>query len=211
MAEEKNEFEKTKELTQDELMNVINTDYGVKLKMNDVKAGHHVLMKILAPVAIKSYAYGGAEKQSHNIKCFYESPEIEGFELLVQVGEGAAERLKERYPNDSYVGMYAFFSRTLYQGNYPQFINPIPDYSKPKNKDELFAKKATAKETIAAAAQGTAKLDLSGFDEFKGQYIAKMKGNNMVPNPTHMVGSFMGYQEGERIAELIEKCKDALK
>ena len=53
--------------------------------------------------------------------------------------------------------------------------------------------------------------DLSKFDEFKVKYLAMVKNANMQPNPVHMVGSFIATNEKERIAELIEKCKEALK
>ena len=55
------------------------------------------------------------------------------------------------------------------------------------------------------------KPDLSKFDEFKVKYLAMLKSANMQPNPVHMVGSFIATNEKERVKELIEKCKEALK
>ena len=55
------------------------------------------------------------------------------------------------------------------------------------------------------------KPDLSKFDEFRVKYLTMLKSANMQPNAVHMVGSFIATNEKERVAELIEKCKEALK
>ena len=55
------------------------------------------------------------------------------------------------------------------------------------------------------------KPDLSKFDEFKVKYLAMVKTANMQPNAVHMVGSFIATNEKDRVKELIEKCKEALK
>lgn len=55
------------------------------------------------------------------------------------------------------------------------------------------------------------KPDLSKFEEFKGKYLTMLKNANMQPNPVHMVGSFIATYEKDRVKELIEKCKEALK
>ena len=55
------------------------------------------------------------------------------------------------------------------------------------------------------------KPDLSKFDEFKVKYLAMVKSANMQPNAVHMVGSFIATNEKERVKDLIEKCKEALK
>lgn len=53
--------------------------------------------------------------------------------------------------------------------------------------------------------------DLSKFDEFRIKYLAMLKSANMQPNAVHMLGSFIATYEKERVAKLIEKCKEALK
>ena len=63
----------------------------------------------------------------------------------------------------------------------------------------------------AQAAISSSKLDLSKFDVFKQKYIESVQKAGMQPNPVHMLGSFIAHTERERVAELIEKCKEALK
>lgn len=138
--ENKQEFEKTKLMTPEQVKEIISTNFGVKLKMNEVKAGHHVIMKILKPVEEKEYEYQGATNKVFTLWCKYKTKGFEPFELEVQVGEKAVERLKEKYPDNTYVDMYAYFSRTAFEGGFPQFINPIKHYDEPVSKDELFKK-----------------------------------------------------------------------
>ena len=71
--------------------------------------------------------------------------------------------------------------------------------------------KSIVNSTAQSSAQGVAKMDLSKFDEFKARYLDMVKSVGMQPNPVHMVGSFIATNEKERVAELIEKCKEALK
>lgn len=200
MAEEKKqEFKKTKEMSADQVREIIGTKYGIKLKMNDIPSDHNIVMKILKPVDIETH-----EKiKFHNILCEYEPKGCEEFEVMVQAGENCIKRLQEKFPNESYVGMYAFFSRTSYQGKNPQFINPIKNYHKPKTADELFTEKK--------AKAGAKPLDLSMFADFKKNYLEKMKENDVEPNAIHMLGSYIGSTEKERVAELIKLCQEALK
>ena len=53
--------------------------------------------------------------------------------------------------------------------------------------------------------------DLSNFDEFKQNYLNALKEANMKPNGTHMLGSFIILNEGERVLDLLAKCRDAIK
>lgn len=55
------------------------------------------------------------------------------------------------------------------------------------------------------------KPNLDKFEAFRVKYLAKLKDAGITPNATHMVGSFIATTEKERVAELVEKCKEALK
>ncbi|KKN29190.1 hypothetical protein LCGC14_0846430 [marine sediment metagenome] len=139
MAEEnKDAYVKTKELSTDEVKGIISTDFGTKIVLKDIKSGYHLIMKILEPVKIEKYDYDGGSQTKYMFKCKYKGKGIKPFELQVQAGENAVKRLQEKYPDDKYVDMYAFFSRTSHKGLYPQFINPIPHYNEPVDKDDLF-------------------------------------------------------------------------
>ena len=140
VEEKKKEFKKTTELGVDEVRKIINTDYGVKLTLKDIKTNHHLIMKILEPVVEDSYEFDGDTKKTYTIKCRYgKGKGIKPVELQVQVGENAINRLREKYPEDSYVDKYAFFTKTKYGDGYPQFINVIPHYEAPQSKEELFS------------------------------------------------------------------------
>ena len=55
------------------------------------------------------------------------------------------------------------------------------------------------------------KPNLGMFEVFKGKYLAKMKETKITPNAFHMLGSFMANVHKSEMAELLEKCKEALK
>ena len=87
--QDKKEFKKTVELSAEEVEGIINTDYGIKIRLQDVKAGHHIIMKILKPVDIQEYDHDGDTKRSHTFWCSYKPKDCEAFEINVQAGEGA--------------------------------------------------------------------------------------------------------------------------
>lgn len=135
------EFEKTKELSVDEVKEIIDDRFGLQIKLKDVEPNHHIILKILKPIEKGSYDFGGETKQTYKIFCEYKPKNIEPVNLTVQVGENAAKRLEEKFPEESYVGKYAFFSRTSFEGKFPQFINPMNSYTEPVSKDGAFKKK----------------------------------------------------------------------
>jgi len=212
MTEEKKEFNKTKHMSIDDVKAIINTEFGAQIKIQDVKVNHHIIMKILEPVTVGEYLHAGEPKKTHRFRCHYKPKGCEGFDLTVQVGEGAVTKLIEKFPNNAYVGMYAFFSRTQYQGMYPQFINPIKQYDEPKDKDELFKPKETT-DTPQNTEKPSLKLDLSKFDDFKAKYTLMAKDPDMIAriNPTHMIGCYIATYEEDMIKELKAKCEEALK
>ncbi len=207
MAEEnKKAFEKTVHLSDEEIKEIYNDEYG-KLTLQDVKAGHHIVMKILAPVIRGEYKQGNEMKPTQKFKCQYKPKGCELFELLVQVGAGAADRLVKKYPDDSYVGMYAFFSRTSFEGKFPQFINPMQGYNEQQDKEDLFTKKADKPEECCDT---EFKLDLSNFDEFKETYLNMCKEAKTEPALVHMVGSYITSSQPDTVVELIKKCEEVL-
>lgn len=205
--EKKQEFKKTIELSVDQVREIIDTQYGVKLKMNDIPTDHRIILKILEPVKENKYTMGEEEKISYSLWCEYKPAGCDSFELEVQAGEGCVKRLQEKYPKDSYVNMYAMFSRTSYQGKYPQFINPMKKYQERKDVDELFQEKVSKKKQAVAGSP----VNLEPFAEFKKTYDAALKKNGKEPNAIHMLGSYIGSIEKERTAELLKLCNEACK
>lgn len=218
MVDGKNgKMESTKELPIDDVKDILDTTYGIKLKLNDVKDGHHIVMKILEPVTSKEYDSEQEDEEGnklkntvYTVKCHYKPKGYDPFDLTIQVGENAVKRLQEKYSDDSYVGKYAFFSRTKYKGGYPQFINPIDNYNEPVDKADLFKKKVTEPVKDKPVTQSNA-LNLQDFEEFKGKYITMMNAAQLKPNAVHMLGSYIATKEKDRVAELMQLCKDALK
>lgn len=212
MADEKKEFEKTKQLTDEEVRDIINTDYGAQLKLKDVKAGHNIVMKITGAVVEGEYEFGGATKKTYNLPCEYKPKECDKFDLKVQVGENAVKRLLDKYPEDKYVGMYAFFSRTAYDGHYPQFINPIPNYTGNADKSDLFTKKSSTDDTAKGDSPSThINADLEDFSEWSTNYLSSTKEAGIVPTAVHMVGSFIVSHNKELTKALCDKCSAVVK
>jgi len=211
-GKKENEFVKTKELTPEEFRDIVNTDFGVQAKLQDVKAGSHVIMKILEPLEIDHYEHAGDMKTTYKLKCHYKGKGYEGFDLTVQIGEGAAKRLDEKFPEDSYVNKYAFFSRTSYEGKYPQFVNPMKKYEEPRDKSDLFKKKEekTEDKALQDGSEGAKSLNLEGFDAFKAKYLEAVKKNGSKANAVHMLGSYIATYEKKRVAKLIELCTKAI-
>ena len=75
----------------------------------------------------------------------------------------------------------------------------------------LWIGKTGKPSSVQNAPASALKPDLSKFDEFRVKYLAMVKSANMQPNPVHMVGSFIATNEKERVRELVDKCKEALK
>ncbi len=212
-TDKKNEFTKTKELSAEEVKGIMNTDYGPQLKLQDVKVNHHIIMKIIAPVEVDEYEHGGETKKSHKLWCTYKPKGCEGFDLKVQAGEGAVTRLQEKFPGDSYVGKYAFFSRTQFEGRYPQFINPLDKYTEHKDKDELFKKTADSSEQDSdnSTPSGTQdELNISKFDEFKTKYFETAKKEDLTPSAVHMLGCFLATYDKKRVVNLLAKCRGSV-
>ena len=175
-------YVKTKELSVDEIKKIISTEYGTKIVLKDIKAGSHMIMKILEPVNKIGYDYGGTPQVKYLFKCKYKGRGIKPFELQVQVGENAVKRLEEKYPNDSYVDMYCFFSRTKYGDGYPQFINPIKGYEEPKSKEELFLSENDKGEILGENQEGDISSPssllkpLNEFSDKEKQTILELQG-----------------------------------
>ncbi len=212
MAEdEKKAFVKTVHLTDSEVQKIVTDEYGMQLKLKDVKDGNHIVMKILEPIVQGEYAWGGKQKETYKLKCKYKPKGCEPFELRVQIGEGPANRLWEKFPDDKYVGMYAFFSKTSHDGKFPQFVNPIEHYNGDADKEDAFTKTADKPETQADSPETAIKLDLSNFDEFKETYLNMCKEDKTEPALVHMVGSYITSSQPDTVVELIKKCEEVLK
>lgn len=200
MAEDKKEFKKTSPLTFEQIKECTD-DYGT-FKMDQIKAGHHAVFKITGPVVEGEYKYGTPPVTKKTFKMPVELKHKElgdnRAEFILQAGEGCVGRLLKKYPDDKYVGMYAFFSRTAHGDGFPQFINPF-EGELAKSKDEIFA------------AGKSTDIDLTEFDKFKESYFALIKKANMQPNPVHMLGSFINKIEPDRVKALVQKCEEAVK
>jgi len=72
--------------------------------------------------------------------------------------------------------------------------------------------KDTPKEKVSQVAPTIppSRIDLSQFEVFKVDYLALCKNKGIAPTPVHMLGSFIATKEGERVAELVTKCKEAI-
>jgi hypothetical protein len=150
---ENKEFAKTTELEFEKFYDLLDDKFGVTLKLNDVPTQNHLIMEIVAPVkkkVVPAKEEGDDDKVFYNIPCRYYHSKFAGgsADLDCTVSEGAVGRLEEKYPNNSYVGMKAFFQKTKYGGKYPQFINPIKNPIDIKHKDDLLAKKDTVSTVI---------------------------------------------------------------
>ena len=145
MTENKN-FNKTKPISTEQLKEILNTDYGIKLKMSDIPVGTHVIMKILdVPKKVENTLQDGTKFTTNIIRCEFDNTPNGGkkFQLDVQLGDNCMERLVTKYSEGEYVDKRAFFTRTNYKGKFPQFINPIMKEGnfQQVNKDDLFAPK----------------------------------------------------------------------
>ena len=139
------QFDKTIELSLADVKDLVD-EYGV-LKLRDVKAGSHFIAKIVAPVECREYQWGGKTNITHKLAVEYSHKELEDkAPFNVQVGERAALRLITKHPNDSYVGKYAFFSNTAFNGLLVQFINPMEKYV--DNTKDIFKLKPTAQTVV---------------------------------------------------------------
>ncbi len=126
-------------------------------------------MKILAVPESKTIGEGKGAFIVHTIKCEYDNTKTGGtkFPLDVQVGANAVQRLVDKYPEGEYVGKRAYFTKGLYQGKNPQFINPImKEFNEPINKDSLFAPKVdnTVEEPVKEEANPSDSLLFSSDD-----------------------------------------------
>lgn len=151
-------FAKTSLLTDEDMEKLIQADqYGVRLVMKNLPVGRHVVMKIIKPVwsrtvpskedpsASFTYYYLGAQ--------YFPRGDAEGFPLDVQIGQSAAARLQESFPNETYVDMLAYFKTTKYGATFPQFINPFKGEQRViKSKEDLFHKKASAPAPVTISA-----------------------------------------------------------
>lgn len=140
MTEEKKQYNKTKELPIEELKKIIDDSYGISMKLSDVKAGFHVVMKILSQVETSSYVHSGTTKLVYKIPCEYHRKGYQPFKVKIQVGAEAVKRLNEKFPANKYVGMFSFFSRTSFENKYPQFVSPFTGEFSNVSKAELFQK-----------------------------------------------------------------------
>jgi len=136
------DFKKTEAMTNEQIKEILNTDFGARLKVKDIKVNHHIIMKILAVPKSEIIGEGKDAFTVHTIKCEYDNTKNGGkkFPLDVQVGQNAITRLTDKYPEGDYIGKRAFFTKTSYEGKNPQFVNPIMgEFNEPVNKDDLFA------------------------------------------------------------------------
>ena len=119
---EENTFDKTTDISIDKLGELID-DYGT-MKLSKAPVGVHLVAKIIEPIKTQIINEGTEEEFVVNkVKVQYEPKGYEAVEFIIQVGTGPVKRLIEKHPDDSYVGMLAYFKRTKYQGKYPQHIN----------------------------------------------------------------------------------------
>lgn len=119
-----NTFEKTTDLPLEKVVELID-DYGL-LKLSKAPVGFHIIAKILEPV--KSTVVGEGTDDEFTVlkvKVEYEPKGYEPAVFEIQVGEGAVKRMTDKFKDDSYVGMQAFFKRSKFAGKYPQHINPF--------------------------------------------------------------------------------------
>lgn len=134
-------FAKTTEAGLEEVKELVS-EWG-RIRLSDLKVGKHLILKVLEPIYHKdSVDEKGEVTVRHFVKCEYKHVKLEGRpQFEVQVGPSCAARLQDKWPDQSYVGLYAYFTRTSYQGTYPQHINPIKDYVD-VDKEEMFKLKA---------------------------------------------------------------------
>lgn len=121
---EENKLPKMRNITVEELMDIIDEYSGVKIAR--MPANTQILARIVDAPQVKSN-----DTKEYGTLTNYIFPveyRIKGQDVALRffVGENAYKRFIEKYPNlDDYKGKYAFFSKTLFQGNNPQFINVI--------------------------------------------------------------------------------------
>lgn len=138
MVDEKKEYTKTRTLNFEEVKGLVNK-YG-KIIVKDFPTNTNIVVEIVGPIQSDSYEWNDITKTVFNLPIKYKAEEmLEAAPLTLQVGESAAQRLDEDYPNNTYVGMMAYITKTVYQGKFPQFINPFTPSSNIIDKDKLFA------------------------------------------------------------------------
>lgn len=109
------------------------------------------------------------------------------------------KQLKELEPGQEYRILYAEKEFTTKDGNAATGKTAIGFYTPNSNGN-------TAQNTQ----KSTLKPDLSTFEAFKVNYMETIKKADIKPNVVHMVGSFLATKEGDRIKELIQKCKGVI-
>jgi len=139
---------KTEEVSMDKLKDLINDVNGIQLKLNDILPNSHIIFEIISKVEVihvndkdtgePKVNDKGEEIIFYKIPCRYHGKGIQPFDIMVQVGENAVKRMEEKYPDNTYVNNYAFFTKTQYGVTYPQFINVIKNYNQLLNKSDLF-------------------------------------------------------------------------
>ena len=198
MSEEK-QFAKSKFLNLEEVQELVN-EY-MQIKLHDMKAGTAFVAKITGPIEEK--AIEGYDNVFQMPIAYKNKDLAEPAVLTLQAGESAVKRLQEKFPDDSYVDKYCVFSKTSYNGKFPQFINPMKgEPIDQKSKDDVFKKKEGVKDK---------KMDFSVFDDFVSDYKATMGETGRKPDVVHMMGAYIATFEADKYAELQKKCEEALK
>lgn len=137
-----NNFEKTTDLPLEKVAELID-DYGL-LKLSKVPVGFHIIAKILKPFETKIINEGTDDEFAVNtVEVEYEPKGYEPAQFKMQVGEGPIKRVMEKFPDNKYVGMHAFFKRSKFGGKFPQHINPFvqSEGSGPGSKPTFVKKK----------------------------------------------------------------------
>lgn len=122
--------QQTTKISTHEIGELIN-NYGT-MKLSAIPANSHFVAKLIEKVQTREITEPPKKpgddpviKHIYSVQVEYSDPEYEPVQFKLQVGEGAAKRMLEKYPDESYVGKNAYFSKTKYGAVYPQFINPF--------------------------------------------------------------------------------------
>ena len=191
----KKEFPKSKFLNFGEIKKLTN-EY-LTIKLHDMEVGSAFTAKIVGEPEVKEFDQG----KINLLPIEYKAKELsEPVSLKVQAGDGAIKKLNEKNPDKSYIGKWAVFSKTKFEGKFPQFINVMKKEPQEfENKDEVFAKAEKNPEEVAKP--------IEKFEEFEQLYLEAIKEKGIEPELLHMIGTFVANNYGVAYKDLIDKCK----
>jgi hypothetical protein len=139
---------KTRELSLDEVKGFVD-DY-LCLKMHSIPADTHLIAKIRDKGytrTIPSKEEGKEDSVLYFMPVTYEKDGVEA-DLNIRVSEATYKRFHDKYKDQDFIGKHAFFSKTSFNGKFPQFVNVINNFKERVTKDEAFSSKTDVTQDI---------------------------------------------------------------